>query len=88
MKRKRWHRPKARPGELIARWGKLPYEKPSICYAWGGKGAGSCDGRLLHGMFEGFGYPEGYLKELETRGYDLTTLRFSIRQRTKEDLHG
>ena len=89
---KRFRRPKAKPGELKVQWGKLPDDKPDICYVWGGEGASSHDGHLLHGMFSGFEHRkygripaqhDGYLAELEARGYDLTTLKFSIRQKKR-----
>ncbi len=86
-------RPKpAKPGELKAQWGKLPHNDPDICYLWGGGGAASGDGHLLHGMFSGYGHRkgdsgivehDGFLKELEARGYDLTTLKFSVQQKVK-----
>ena len=44
-------------------------------------------------MFSGYGWKDpapmtksrfyGYMKELELRGYDLTTLRFSIQKKAK-----
>ncbi len=81
----------AKPGELKALWGKLPHDAPDICYLWGGEGARSCDGHLLYSMFSGFGHRkgqhcvehDGFLKELEARGYDLTTLKFSIQKKIK-----
>jgi hypothetical protein len=93
--RKKYRRPKAKPGELKVQWGKLPYDSPDICYCWGGDGATSSDGSLLHCMFSGFSWRksdsfgaiqnDGYLKELEARGYDLTTLKFSIQKKKLHD---
>lgn len=44
------------------------------------------DARLLHNAFN-YGAPSGYehpfLKELERHGYDLTTLKFSIKKKGK-----
>jgi hypothetical protein len=36
------------------------------------------DGRLLYGFFESDSAKE-FLKELEARGYDLTTLKFEVK---------
>lgn len=89
MKGKRWRAPKAKSGELKAQWGKLRHDSPDVCFAWGGGGADSADGHLLHSMFggwcgENYRGSGGFLKELERRGYDLTTLKFYIRQKPKE----
>jgi hypothetical protein len=62
-----------------------------LVYAWG-DGCASSDGRLLHGAFAmkqfrpyvepgGPRFDPSLLEELHRRGYDLTTLRFSIRKR-------
>lgn len=83
--------PKAKPGELKAQWGKQPDDSPDLCYAWGGTGAQRCDAHLIHQVFTcdryGFkGYDDrepSFLKELEKRGYDITTFRFSIKQKAK-----
>lgn len=79
---KRIHVLKAKPGELRAAWGRPdPGEPPCVCYAWGGHGASKPDGRVLAEALEGARVFDGspLLKELEARGYDLTTLAFSIR---------
>lgn len=81
---KRIHIPKAKPGELRAVWGRPdPGEPPCVCYAWGGQGADKSDSRLLMEAIEGLAVIDGHplAKELEARGYDLTTLRFSIRMK-------
>lgn len=82
-------RPKTKPKELRACCGKVPLEKADICYFWG-EGVPAGDYRLLHNMFSGYGLkdclptstndPGGYLREPEKRGYDLKTLRFSIKK--------
>lgn len=75
---------KAKPGELIARWGRTDrFAEPSIVYAWGGDGAEKPDCRILSNSIEGEigNYADGLAMELERRGYDLTTLRFSIKQK-------
>ena len=71
---------KAKPGELKAGWNA---RERDIGFAWGGDGATKPDSRLLYGalaykdVFEG----KTLVQELEARGYDLTTLRFSIRRK-------
>ncbi len=87
--RRRWRAPTAAPGELAMRWGKLPHENPDMCMVWG-EGCGKRDGALLHYLlcskrmnWRG-GKPNvepSFLEELEARGYDLTTLRFSVRKK-------
>lgn len=95
MSRRRYHTPKAKPAELKIAYGRVsPHDDPDLCVAWGGAGADKCDGRMvLHSMTEkrmGYSFPDLVIKqrpslieELEARGYDITTLRFSI-QRIKE----
>lgn len=84
----------AKPGELIAQWGTMPYGETSrdgeLCYAWGA-GCRSADISLLHFTFASPTYLPGrfdpepsFLKDLERRGYDLTTFRFSIRKKQTE----
>lgn len=83
-----WRAPKAKPGELVMRWGKMPHDTPEMCYAWG-EGASQRDTVLLHVVIASQ-HPDpvvqplfskmkpSLLEELEARGYDLTTLKFSI----------
>ncbi|MBK9496681.1 MAG: hypothetical protein IPO08_19705 [Xanthomonadales bacterium] len=73
----------AKHGELKVRWGKLDGES-QLLYEWGGGGAQKPDARILMSAIEDApGRPKerSLSEELEARGYDLTTLRFSIRQR-------
>tara|TARA_R110000868_G_C10532190_1_gene734128 strand:- start:17 stop:334 length:318 start_codon:yes stop_codon:yes gene_type:complete len=88
-RRKIWRHPKVKPGQLIAYYGKLDGSL-DIIYNWGGGGATKCDSHLVHNMFSGLEHRkygaircehDGYLKELEARGYDLTTLKFSIQRK-------
>ncbi len=44
----------------------------------------SCDGHLLFGFFEGYTNVKEFFKELEQRGYDLTTLKFEISEKETE----
>ena len=82
----------AKPGELKAKWAKMRYANPDLCYIWG-ENTTSADAHLLHGIFHlpryrpGQGWDEKpdppFLEELEARGYDITTLKFSIRKKGK-----
>lgn len=88
--RKRWRIPSPKPGVLEAVYGKAErYDKPSVVYVHGGAGSHRSDARFLSTWLEGrdaktgqhiFG-EEGnsFVRELEARGYDITTLRFSIK---------
>lgn len=85
MKAKRFRAPKAKPGELLVRYGKLPNDSPDVVIAWG-DGASKRDGAFLYyrlacgrpALLPG-GKPEiSLIEDLEARGYDITTLRFSI----------
>jgi hypothetical protein len=95
---KRWRTPKAKPGELVARWGTVE-GSTDICYAWG-DGINKSDSHLLHSVlstprtrlnwdaefpasrFNATVDEPSLLAELEARGYDLTTLRFSVRKKS------
>lgn len=79
--KKRWRMPKAKPGQLIAQYGREDrHNYPDLLYAWGGSGASKPDSRVLMAALEETPVFEGrsLRKELEARGYDITTLRFSI----------
>ena len=83
---KRWRAPKARPGELVARWGKVE-GMVDLCY----DGPNRPDMHLLHNVLTGKRHrpsvdgdgiwDASFLEELTGRGYDLTTLRFSIQKK-------
>lgn len=80
-KRKRWHIPVAKPGQLIARFGReYGGGRPDLLYAYGGGGASKPDSRILMNALEEAKIFEdrSLRQELELRGYDITTLRFSI----------
>ena len=83
---KRWRRPRAQSGELKAQWGKVDGDGPGLCYAWG-LGISKSDSHLLHGALTGKQYSIvrgafglSFSEELTVRGYDLTTLRFTVRK--------
>lgn len=84
---KRYRAPKAKPGQLKTQWGKIEHSNPDLCYAWG-DGCARADGRLMRSAFSSKHFPSSFdsshemmpsfLEELEARGYDITTFRFSI----------
>lgn len=87
MSKRRFRVKEAEPGQLIAYYGRADkHSQPSICYAFGGKGACSGDARILAQALESNITFENstLVLELESRGYDLTTLKFSI-ERKKDD---
>jgi len=71
--KKRYRRIEAKDGELKCQYGKLPYCNPDIVYSWG-KNTSKSDARLLHGTIPKL------IDELVKRGYDVTTLKFSIKK--------
>lgn len=80
-------RKRAKPGELCMFYGRLPGDAPDVIYAWGA-GCSKRDGALLN-MILGSKRPPllpfepwepSLLDELVARGYDLSTLSFSIRK--------
>lgn len=82
MIRKRYRTPVAKPRELRAAYGRADrWSEPSIVYSWGGDGANKPDGRILSTAIEEAIVFDGktLAQELDRRGYDLSTLRFSIR---------
>lgn len=96
---KRYRAPKAKPGELKAQWGKWPGDLPELCYVWGAgiskRDANLMHDMLCEKRARlAFGddrlklgppiiYDKSFLQELEARGYDITTLRFSIQKKTE-----
>jgi hypothetical protein len=80
MARKRWRTPKAKKGELKACYGS-EYGDLDIYYCYNGINM-SCDSRLLSSFFEYQKSHEGFTlrEELKRRGYDITTLKFSIQK--------
>jgi hypothetical protein len=97
---KRWRAPKAKPGELKAQWGKVEGEV-DLCFAWGGAGATKSDSALLQQVLANKRYLPSFkgplgtyetenslVEELEARGYDITTIRFSIQKKATGDPDG
>ena len=79
------------PGELVCMWGFADGEGPDVTY-YAGEGVHRTDQRLLHNVIAcprpypklsgGIDWDKSLLDELTERGYDITTLRFSIRKKT------
>lgn len=71
---------RAKPGELKAYWNS---RESDVDFAWGGEGATKPDGGMLcHALCEQKGlYDRTLVQELEHRGFDISTLRFSIRRK-------
>ena len=65
---------KAKPGEL-----KFGWSNDDIVYAWGGDGASREDAHLLDLFLNKKLFDKTLQEELISRGYDITTIKFSIR---------
>lgn len=84
IKKKRVYLPPAKPGELKVGWGRLDWHSnPSLVYDAGGDGAPARHGRILMDVFEGKNQHLNLVSILTERGYDLTTLKFSIFQKVE-----
>lgn len=77
---------KAKPGELKAVWGNTREQGEDVYYAWG-EGCAKADGSLLNTVLgcecaTGFDnkWNPAFIDELTRRGYDIKTLKFSIRK--------
>ena len=80
--RKRRRTLRAKPGQLIAYYGYADGDGPDICTAYGGAGASKPDGRVLLEALSARVYGDLPMwRELERRGYDLDTLKFTIQQK-------
>lgn len=76
-----FRRVSAKPGQIVARYGiEFRGQKPEVMYAWGGSGADKSDSRIVMRALEEQPITKGktLIEELISRGYDITTLRFSI----------
>jgi hypothetical protein len=76
--------PVAKPGQLLVKWGRPSRgESPDLMFAWGAEGAAKSDARVLSSAFEECDVFDGQnLRQvLQERGYDITTLKFSIEQK-------
>lgn len=85
--KKRYRSPKVKPNSLIFQRGKIRGEI-DMCIFW--NNIPNCDRSLVmyylateNINFKG-GYIKSFLQELEERGYDLDTLKFSIEKRVNK----
>lgn len=80
-------RPVIKPGELHVYYGKDDDGDTDMVIAWG-DGVPRCDRALLYVQFgadrlnEKMEMEPSFRKELEARGYDITTIRFSIQRKS------
>lgn len=91
---KRYRTLKAKPGELRVYYGKADrWSGPDVCFAWG-DGVQKPDAHLLYGALSmkrmttdfpntGHKWDPSLIEELEARGYDIATLRFSISKKAQ-----
>lgn len=89
MKKKRYSALKPKPYTLTMQWGKVPHDEPGICTTWG-EGCAKGDSNLLFYYFGSKRPPTVFdkgvwqpslLDELDRRGYDMTTLKFTIQKK-------
>ena len=86
MKRRRLLVRVPKPGVLLAQWGRdASREPPDLIYAYG-DGVPRADMHILHNTlscvrYVGAGqFSPSFIDELKARGYDITTLRFSVQK--------
>jgi hypothetical protein len=86
--KKRYRVPQAKPGQLLALFGRAyRQDTPDLVYSWGGSGASKPDSRILMRAIEEVPVFDGrsLREELTARGYDITTLRFSIQRHAEPE---
>lgn len=86
---KRLRKPKLKDGELMVYWGREPHSSPDIIFAWQGDASMKRDSSLMY-YHMACQRPDpnvqpifskmcpSLIEELIARGYDITTLKFSI----------
>lgn len=91
----RYRRPKLKDGELRIYYGNVPHDNPDVILAWQGNREMKRDTNLLHYYICSkrpdphklpiFSVMEpSLIEELVARGYDITTLKFSIMKKAKQ----
>jgi hypothetical protein len=93
---KRLRKPKLKEGELRIYWGRLPNDIPDLIYAYQGDSKMKRDVNLL--LYKiGSQHPDPHvsplfskmnpslIEELIDRGYDITTLKFSIMKKVNNE---
>lgn len=85
--KKRYRTPVAKPNELLVKYGQ-EYGNRGLYYCYPENGCGmKCDSRIVMTAFERAPIYEGKTmrEELEARGYDITTLKFSIMKKVNNE---
>lgn len=80
-KKRRFRHPSMKDGDLKVWWGRVERgEEPSLVYSWQGDRSMKRDTVIVMNALEGgiLDRENGMVKELERRGYDITTLKLSI----------
>lgn len=90
---KRLRKPKMQDGELRMYWGRADrHDSPDVVLAWQGDRMMKRDTNMLHSYMcskhpDPFAKPlwsammPSMIEELQARGYDITTLKFSIKKK-------
>jgi hypothetical protein len=92
---KRLRRRKMKDGELAMYWGRVDGDAPDVVYEWRGDSSMRSDSRLLYHLVgcervDPRASPlyskmiPSLIDQLIGRGYDITTLKFSIMKKTDE----
>jgi len=77
---KRYRTPKAKPGELLVKYGQEHGDR-DLYFCYGAGGATRRDSNVVMMAFNSelkLGNGNSLVKELEARGYDITTLKFTV----------
>ena len=85
---KRYRKPVAKDGELLVKFGQ-EYGDKDLFYCWPDNEVGmKRDSRVVMHAFESLKLLDGKTlrEELVARGYDITTLKFSIKKLPNEKL--
>lgn len=84
MAQKRYRAPKAKPHELLVQYGKA-FGDLDLYFCHGGGAATSRDAKLFMMAFErDLGWGKTLRQELVERGYDITTLKLTVRHSTAD----
>lgn len=81
---KRFRRKKLNDGELKVYWGKMPGQFPELIYSYQGDDIMRRDIFLMLHVLENKrpNMTTSLVEELDSRGYDITTLQFSIMKKS------
>jgi hypothetical protein len=92
-RKKRYPRPKQEEGKLDVWFGKIDGEGPDLCVQSGDNGGGGATRGFVISFFsDGHqhsglpGFKDGFLEEMDARGFDISTIKFSIRKKAACDI--